>query len=331
MTARPDNSELARATYTPYDVAVYTVEAIEERRANQERALCTGVAEVDRWVKPLLPGEVCYVVAYTSHGKTSWCQFWARQCVRQLRQRGVMDRVVVYVSWETLVEELGLYDLCGMTGLDASGVWYGDVTDAQIADLRVAALRRAAMPLWVVGYSLRRRRELRSLTVSVVREALAALEQRNGLQPAMVFLDYVQAMDPEDPREERSLQVARSCDEVQRLAREVGCPVVVASQAGNAVMERAMKLPEINDGQWTSRQQQDADKVLTLWYPVKNLDEGEVIPDLGWECTADTIVLGVRKQRRAASGQVLRLRFDPARNTFSSWDEPAEVTDQWWD
>ena len=29
MTARPDNSELARATYTPNDVAVYTVEAIE--------------------------------------------------------------------------------------------------------------------------------------------------------------------------------------------------------------------------------------------------------------------------------------------------------------
>jgi hypothetical protein len=46
---------------------------------------------------------------------------------------------------------------------------------------------------------------------------------------------------------------------------------------------------------------------------------GERIDELALDVTEDLMVMGIRKQRHAASGQVFPVRFDPAHNTFTSW------------
>lgn len=313
--------EVIRSVYTPNDVASYTLDTLEARRDGRGKALATGIGTLDRHMRPVMPGEITFVSAYTSNGKTAFMQFWARQIVRQLQARPDLTDVVVYISWETIVEELGLYDLCGMTGVDGTAAWYGDVTDEEMAALRVAAMRRAGMPLWVMGHSLKRRRELPALTMDVVYEALTTVEQRWGLRPAIVFLDYVQRIDPADWRNDRRVQVLKVVDAIQRLARDCGAPVVVGCQAGRQVLEREFKLPEIGDAQESSRIEQDADKVLSLWYPCKSEPMGATIRELGdLEVSERLMVMGIRKQRHAASGQVFPVDFDAARNTFASWE-----------
>ena len=313
-----DSSKVVRSIYTGNDVATYTLDEVTRRVANRERVVATGVDMIDRYVKPVMPGDVTFILANTSNGKTAFMQFWARQAVRQLQQNQDEKQLVVFITWETLVEELGLYDLCGMTGLDASNVWYGDILDEDMARMRTAGMKRAAMPLWVVGYSLKRRREVR-LTMEAVSRALEALEASWEKKPAMIFLDYLQRITPRDPRMDRRAVVMENVDGIQDLARDCGCPVVVGCQAGRQVLDRDFKLPELGDGQETSRIEQDADKVIALWYPVKTDPLGTPIDELGISVEPDLMVMGVRKQRHYASGQCFPLRYDAPRNLFTSW------------
>lgn len=309
---------LARAVYTGNDVGSYTLQEVDRRIGERENALVTGIGTMDRYLEPVMAGELTFVLAYTSHGKTAFMQAWARNCVKQLHEQKDMKRVAVYISWETIVEELGLYDLAGMTGIDSRDAWHGRINAAEREKLALAAFKRAAMPLWVIGYSLKRRREIR-LTIPVVSDALREMEELWQVRPAIIFVDYLQQVAAENPGEERRSQIMRIVDGLQMLARDCGCPVVAGSQAGRQVLAREFMLPEIGDGQESSRQEQDADKVISLWYPCKTKMIGERIDELALDVTEDLMVMGIRKQRHAASGQVFPVRFDPAHNTFTSW------------
>lgn len=305
--------------YTPSEVASYTLDLVSARIGDRPYALRTKVETVDRCMKPLLPGEVCYISAYTSHGKTAWMQFWARQTVDQLRQRPEIKEVAVYLSWETMVEQLGLYDMCAATGIEGTSAYYGEITPEQLELLKSESVRRAAMPLWIIGDSLKRRREVGPLTLPMAEGVLRRLTDVWQVKPAIVFVDYLQAITPENERDDRRIQVLKNADRLQLLSKTLGAPVVVGCQAGNQVLARDFKLPEIADGQETSRIQQDADKVITLWYPCKTEPRGHVIEELDIAVNNRLMVMGIRKQRHAASGQVFPLEFDAARNTFATW------------
>ena len=311
-------NEAIRNVYTPNDIASYTMDVVAARKAQKADALLTGVASLDRAMRPVLPGEVVFVMAFTAHGKTSFMQFWARQIVKQLQARESQNEMVVYVTWETLVEELGLYDLCGMTGIDDSMAWYGDIDDAQVQKLKIAAMKRAAMPLWVQGYSIKRRRQEGGMTMAQVSGGLATIENLYKLKPAAVFLDYLQDIDTDDPRVDRRIQILRNVGAIRQLSRDCACPVIVGCQAGRQVLGRDVKLPEIGDGQETSKIEQSADKVMALWYPCKTERDGAEV--LGEVVTEELMIMGIRKQRHAPSGQVFPVRFDAARNTFTSWE-----------
>lgn len=315
------DGKVIRAVYTSNDVATYTMDEIDRRIAEKEQALTTGIGTMDRYMEPVMPGELTFVLAYTSHGKTAFMQHWARQCTKQLQAQSDLKRLVVYVSWETIVEELGLYDIAGLTGIGSALAWHGRVTPDERERLAQAAFKRAAMPLWVIGYSFKRRRELR-LTMPILSDALKAMEETWDARPAIIFVDYLQTVTPENPGEDRRMQIMRIVDGLQMIARDCGCPVVAGSQAGRQVLARDFMLPEVGDGQESSRQEQDADKVIALWYPCKTLPEGADVPGMGMplKVTPELMIAGIRKQRHAASGQVFPMRFDAARNTFTSWE-----------
>ena len=312
-----DKNALVRGVYTGNDIANYAIEAIENRKANKGRELTTGVAALDRHMAPVMPGETVVVLAYTSNGKTAFMQHWARQVARQIKDSNLL---AVYVTWETMIEELGIYDLCGLTGIDAATAWRGDLRDSEMDDLKMAGFRRSAMPLWAIGYSMKRRREVK-LNMQAVQDSLKAMEDTWQQSPAIVFLDYIQRIDPHDWKDDRRVQILKVIDAIQQLARDFACAVVAGCQAGRQVLDRPMQLPQIGDGQETSRIEQDADKVLSMWFPAKTMGIGEPIPDMGnLPVAEDLVIMGIRKQRHAASGQVFPMRFDAARNTFTSWE-----------
>ena len=313
-------TDAMRNLYRPPEVAEYTMEIVERRYKERGLMLNSDISTLDKVMKPLLPGEVVVISAMTSHGKTSFMQCWARNVVSQLVKRDDTKQIAVYASWETGTEELGLYDLASATGVDSTNAWYGDIPESDIEKLRMAAVRRAASPMWVIGRSLKRRKQAGRVTIPMLGEVLHTLEESEGITAPIIFLDYVQRATPIDARKDRRIQVMQNVDAVFDIAASTGASVVVGSQAGRGPGERDFKLPEVGDNQETSRIEQDADKVIALWYPCKTEGIGETIRELNVVVDENLIICGIRKQRRAASGQIFPLYFDPVRNHFAAWD-----------
>lgn len=316
-----NNEELLQYLHTSNDVARYTIELIEQRKGQQDSKFRSGIAPLDRHMNPWLPGELIFVLAYTSHGKTSLLQAMTRNVVKQLQSRDIQDRVAIYASWETLVEELGLYDLASMTGIEGTQAWYGDYTAEQAVKLQQAAMKRAAMPLWVLGYSIRRKRLSRPMTIPNIGEALHIMEEEYGMRPAAIFVDYLQIIKPERAYPDKRIEILNIVDSLRDLARNTCAPVIVACQAGRQVLRREFKLPDIGDGAETARIEQDADKVLAMWYACKTEPVGTRLPVLNIEVDDNLMIMGIHKQRHGASGKVFPVYFDPARNIFGEWQE----------
>lgn len=308
-----------QSLYTANDAMGYTTELIEKRKAESALVLRSGIPTMDRFVQPWLPGEQIIILAQTSHGKTAMLQAMARNIVKQIEQREDSKQVVVYASWETLVEELAVYDLAQSTGLSGTSLWYGTYDALDGSAIRDAGMKLATRPLWYIGHSLKRRRGGSGMTIKALSETFRVMELEYGVTPAAIFIDYMQLITPADGRQDRRLQVMANVDALRDLGRDTGAPVVIACQAGRHVSDRQDKLPEVGDGQETSRIEQDADKVLSMFYPIKTEQDGSVLPVYNIRVTPNLMMVRVCKQRRAVSGDVFPLHFDPMRNTFTTW------------
>jgi replicative DNA helicase len=318
-TGVADSDALLRMIYTPNDVATYTLDAVQDRQDHPGLGLQTNLHSLDKWLMPLMPGELVVVLGRPSNYKSGFLSYWARQVVAQIlawgeAPEGKPQPVVVYASWEMLVEELGLYDLVGRSGVDMRQAWFGSLEEGGMDRLRGAAMKRAVCPIWMIGHSLARRKDFRNLTLPGVREALLRAEDVWQVRPAILFLDYLQTIEAVDGEDKR-MQVMSNVEWSKRLARDLGCPVVLAAQAGREVDERAFKLPGMGDSQESSRIEQAADKLIALWMPKITEELGSRIDALGGlEVTENLLVAGVRKQRMGPAGQVVALHVVPETN-----------------
>lgn len=325
--------DLLRIVYTPNDIARLTVKTVEDRIANKGQGLYTGISTLDDILMPFFPGELIGVMARTSNYKTGFMQFLARQFAAQIDATETKNEMVVYVTWEVSIEELGFYDLAHMADVDASQVWQGNITPESLEQIKTAAMHRAAQPIWTIGHSLARRRELRKLTLDKVRDALLEVEiHQDGFHPRAIFLDYLQEIDPIEGQDRRERMI-NNVEMAKQLARDLGCPVFMGVQAGRRVDERAFRLPQIGDGEETSRLEQAADKLIALWMPANNYAVGDELPEVGWPVSQNLLILGLRKQRLGKSSQILPLYVDPARNIIRPMDmhavEMAEPDRSW--
>jgi replicative DNA helicase len=312
-----ESNKALQSVFTSSQAQSYTVDLIEKRKAEQALVLRSGISTMDKFVQPWLPGEQIIILAQTSHGKTAMLQAMARNIVQQLERREDNKQVVVYASWETLVEELAVYDLAQATGISGTSLWYGSYDVLDGTGIREAAMKLSARPMWYIGHSLKRRRAGGGMTVKALSEALRVMESEYGVTPAAVFIDYLQVVTPEPGTRDKRLEVMANIDALRDLGRDTGAPVVIAAQAGRHVSDRQDKLPEIGDAQESSRCEQDADKVLSFWYPIKTEPLGSSV--YGISVTPELFLCKVCKQRRSESGQVFPLRFDASRNTFTAW------------
>ena len=281
-------TDLLRIVYTPNDIARLTVRTVEERMENKGQGLTTGIATLDKILMPFFPGELIGVMARTSNYKTGFMQFLARQFAAQIDANESKNEMVVYVTWEVSIEELGFYDLAHMADVDASQVWQGNITPNGLEQIKTAAMHRAAQPIWTIGHSLARRRELRKLTLDKVRDALLEVEiHQDGFHPRAIFLDYLQEIDPIEGQDRRERMI-NNVEMAKQLARDLGCPVFIGVQAGRRVDERAFRLPQIGDGEeCLTGETLLMDATTGMIHSVEEWYQGGVIPHIhtmsdGW-------------------------------------------------
>ena len=305
--------------YTPSEVGTLVLGAVSERKANPGAGIRLGIPEVDAQLLPLRPGELVTITGRPGNYKSGLMQFWARRVANELLASQDEHGIVVYVTWEMAVEEIGLYDLAAATALDAAELAQGRLDDAAFERLQAAAVRRACIPLWLIGHSIERRKKRPRLTMGNVAKALEWIEDNMEFHPRIVFLDYLQQMEPERrPGQEvnRRMDIFENVHRCKDMALALGCPVVLGVQATRAVDERTWKLPQIGDQMESSNIEHTADKMISVWMP-KTSEPPGLLGNTDLEVNDNLLILGIIKQKLGPAGGWWGLYVDPTRNVIT--------------
>lgn len=288
------------------------------------RGVKLGWPSIDEVIKPMRPGNLCIVQAYTSNYKTGFMLNWARRIAEDIKTRGGRDEIVVYASWEETVEELGIYDLAYATGIDAGRMIDGSTTEAEMDRLRAAAGVRGTLPLWVMGNSLSERRKQNRMTLTDVAANLEWIEGNMDppRKPLAIFLDYLNLIQPEGRvwGDNRRTDIMELSFRARELAFRMGCPVIMGAQSNRLSNDRAWKLPQKPDVMESSAIEQYCQLMLSLWRPILTEPEGDLLRGPDGEqmddlpVTQNLLIMGLNKQKRGRAGGWWPLYIDPARN-----------------
>ena len=310
--------------YSPNDVGNLVIKTIADRKAQPGTGVRLGIPSVDKNLLPLRPGDLVTVTGRPSNYKSGLMTYWARHVAKSLANDDTQsNKVVVYVTWEMAIEEIGIYDLAASSGLVSSELFQGRCSDDELETLKVAAFKRAMTPIWLIGHSIERRKKRPSLTLSNVAKALNYIEDMVGLSPAIIFLDYLQQMEAERKStsfgdETRRMDIFDNVRRCKDMALAMACPVVVGVQAGRQVDAKDWKLPGMGDQQESSNIEQTADKMISVWYPKMTEPIGEPLikcPEL--IVNENLLIMALVKQRGGPAGMQYKLYVDPQHNDIA--------------
>jgi hypothetical protein len=317
----------ATAIYTPAEVSKYGKEQIDFIRKNQHRALKFFVPGIDDYFAPMLPGQVCAVIAQTSNYKSGFLHAWERVAANQLKAEG-RDEIIVHVSVEEGIEEQA-YLLLGIeTGDNAGELARGQVQDW--SRLEEAAVKIADIDIYRIGESLARSEDFPNLYLSNMIRSIKYMRDelfKDKKKIAALFFDYLQAFpfDPEirksgNKEAQRRLQVRDDIYRLRQAAAYFNAPVVVAVQAKQTLAaSKDTYIPGIYDGEESSAIAQRCDRVIQLWMPKMSWPVGHTLElPKRYQVTENTLWVKVGKQRgRLPSGKGFLCRIDFTKNVIS--------------
>jgi replicative DNA helicase len=230
----------------------------------------------------------------------------ARRIIAAGKQK---EEAVFYVTWEQVTEEINMI-LDVNDAYTATDIMRGR---ASMDDVIAQSLKRAMLPIWLVGDSMARTgtHSLRMFP-DVVFGAIESAVDEYGVKPTLLCFDYIQLVPVRDAKE-RVSQVGQAAVRCKEVAKRVGCPAIVGAQARREVDDREFKLPGTRDAQWASAVEQATDKFFGLWRPWLT-DKGKdpiKVGDKEYEITEDLLILEMSKQRFGPAGHRWGLHFQP--------------------
>lgn len=317
------------AVFTPAEVSQFTQEWIAKLAENKDRAIGLGINAINDYFAPLMPGQLCAVIAQTSHYKSGFMHSWERALAYQLMAQQRNDEIIVHVSVEESVEEQGILHLAIESGEDSENLARGQVQDWD--KLKRAAIKIGTIPIYRIGDALARPEDMPNLYMSNMLRAVEYLRDRMlAWRPkiAAMFFDYLQAF-PFDPEhrvpgnDQRRLQVRDDIYRLRHASRQFNCPVVVAVQAKqhlDGAPSQDFYLPGMYDGEESSSIAQRSDRVLTLWMPKNTHPLGTTVEHKGFQFTVEENILFIKiaKQRgRLPSGRIYKCRVDYQNNLIA--------------
>jgi replicative DNA helicase len=311
------NSDASKVVFGPQQVGRLAVNVIEERSANPNIGIKTGIDVVDNVLNPHRPGELRVVLGYTSNYKSGLMNFIARHNANVIKQNGELDsKCVITITWEQSVEEQGITDLGQLSCIDMTKMMRGELDEVEWKKLKKAAVERGVLPWWLIGHSSESKERRPRLTMTQVWHALEYIIDVQKITPQLVVMDYLQRIEREkgDTMREQYMQIVDRCKD---LALALHVPVMLGSQAGRQVKgTRQWRLPQVDDGQETSNLEQSADSFISTWMPKNDYPAGQVIEygDKTYTVTPNLLVLGVMKQKFGQAPKLFQLHVTPETN-----------------
>lgn len=209
----------------------------------------TGLVGLDRVLLGMKPGDLIYLAARTSVGKS----ILAQQIAMNVANHG---GAVYFVSLEMSKEKLMHRAVTMRTGILRHEMERGNVTDADLA--------RASEAHDVIG-SLTMRFDTTARTVETIRRRVIRWRDEIGQAPALIIVDYVQLLrDQAGPRANRYENVSAASHALKEMAEALGTTVLAPAQVSRQVMNRTSKMPDLSDLRESGDLEQDCDLALGL-------------------------------------------------------------------
>lgn len=271
----------------------------------------TGFADLDGLLGGLHNSELVILAARPSMGKTAFAMNIAEYVATQLHAP------TLFVSLEMSAVELADRLLCSSARVNSHKLRNGSLS----ADDRKKLVRTAAeiseAPLFVD--------DAPSRTVTEIAAAARRIRRRES-RLGLVVIDYLQLIEPDNPRDPRQEQVARIARRLKGLARELEVPVLCLAQLNRQAEDSKDHVPRLSHLRESGAIEQDADVVMFVHreeYFRRGDEKDEV---------AGQAEIHIAKQRNGPVGQVDLIwlkeftRFDdksPERNSqFDQYNDP---------
>lgn len=128
----------------------------------------------------------------------------------------------------------------------------------------------------------------------------------------IVFIDYLQIIEPSNDKDTREQQVSKMSRALQKLSKELNIPVIAFAQIGREVEKRSNPTPKISDLRESGGIENNARIIIFIHRP----EYYQILTDEMGESTKGRTYLMVVKNNEGELGDVI-LDFHGATNTFT--------------
>ncbi|MFM7250971.1 MAG: replicative DNA helicase [Planctomycetaceae bacterium] len=241
--------ERGSADATPIQPVLDRVLERMDARMRQEHALGgveTGFTDLDALCGGLHNSELVILAARPSMGKTALAMNIAEHVSIANRQP------VLFVSLEMAATELADRLLCSLAGVNGQRLRNGTISKQDRRRLVEKAGEISSAPLHIDDTPGR--------TLTEIAAVARRMKRRGGL--SLVVIDYLQLIEPDNPRDPRQEQVARIARRLKMMSRELDIPVLCLAQLNRQAEASKDNRPRLSHLRESGAIEQDADLVM---------------------------------------------------------------------
>jgi replicative DNA helicase len=267
------------------DVLAEAMERIDARlqRGAGLSGLGSGFADIDALTGGLHPSELVIVAARPSMGKTALASNIAEHVA------AVEGKTVLFVSLEMSRLELAERILCSVGEIDGHKLRNNILSQHDRRKFVETSNRLSQAPLFID--------DTPSRTVTEIAAAARRLKRRDEL--ALVVIDYLQLIEPDNPKDPRQEQVAKIARRLKGMARELRVPVICLAQLNRQTEVSRDNRPRLSHLRESGAIEQDADVVMFV-----HRDEYYATSDEEKQRLAGQADIILAKQRNGPTGDV---------------------------
>jgi replicative DNA helicase len=254
---------------------------IDARLQGEGVGVPTSFTDLDNMTGGLHDSEFVVLAARPSVGKTAL----ATNIAERVTIRSNVP--TLFVSLEMARLELAQRMLCSQGSIDASKFRSGRISSDDRRKLVEASAKLSQGPMFID--------DTPSRTVAEIAACARRLKRKHNL--GLIVIDYLQLIQPDDPRDPRQEQVAKMARRLKGLARELKVPVLCLAQLNRQADVEGHR-PRLSQLRESGAIEQDADVVLFLWREWDNRDEAR---EKGLE---GVVNLTIAKQRNGQTGDI---------------------------
>lgn len=228
---------------------------IEQNAANQGTVpgVPSGFVDLDGRTTGWKPGQLIIIAARPGMGKTSFMLNIGINCAAQAK-----PGPVAFFSMEMSKEELSMRLLAMESRVDSQRLRTGRLQETDWQSLQRGAGKLSECPFFID--------DTPALNVVEIKSRCRRIQSIHGL--SLIVVDYLQLMRGTTLARGMNMNREQEISEISRglkaLAKELGVPVIAASQLNRGVESRNDKRPMLSDLRESGAIEQDADMVIFI-------------------------------------------------------------------